>query len=188
MKQQILFIQGGGEGAYEEDGQLVAYLRRTLGTAYEVRYPRMRSESDPDYQRWKPQIKEASAMLEAHVILIGHSLGGSFLLKYLVEEKIEATIAGLFLLATPYWGGTGWRYEGYEKAALPDDFASKLPSGMPIFLYHSRDDKIVPFAHLGLYAGKLPHAGIRAFDERGHQFDNDLSEVVADVKALRHSK
>jgi hypothetical protein len=26
MKQQILFIQGGGEGAYQEDGKLVTYL------------------------------------------------------------------------------------------------------------------------------------------------------------------
>lgn len=33
MKQQILFIQGGGEGAYEEDRQLVASLRNSLGTA-----------------------------------------------------------------------------------------------------------------------------------------------------------
>jgi serine hydrolase len=59
MKKQILFIQGGGEGAYEEDGQLVAYLPNALGAAYEVLYPQMPNESDPDYEPWKVQIKKS---------------------------------------------------------------------------------------------------------------------------------
>jgi predicted alpha/beta hydrolase family esterase len=184
VKKQILFIQGGGEGAYEEDEKLTAFLQGALGAAYEVRYPQMPNESDPDYKPWKVQIKKELGTLEGKVILIGHSLGGSFLLKYLTEEKIEKPVAGIFLMATPYWGGSGWQYEGYEVIALPEDFASKLPSGAPIFLYHSRDDEIVPFAHLALYAQKLPQATIRALDGRGHQFNNDLSEVVADIKSL----
>jgi predicted alpha/beta hydrolase family esterase len=184
MKKQILFIQGGGEGAYEEDGQLAAYLRNALGDAHKVLYPKMPGESDPDYEPWKVQIKKELAALEGEVILIGHSLGSSFLLKYLSEEKLEKSIVGIFLMATPYWGGDGWQYEGYEAIALPEDFALKMPSGAPIFLYHSRDDEIVPFAHLALYAEKLPQATIREFNRRGHQFNNDLSEVVGDIKSL----
>jgi hypothetical protein len=42
----------------------------------------------------------------------------------------------------------------------------------------------VPFAHLAIYAKKLPQATIREFDGRGHQFNNDLSEVAADIKSL----
>ena len=49
MKPQILFIQGGGAGAHKEDGLLVAALRRCLGPDYEVRYPAMPRENDPDY-------------------------------------------------------------------------------------------------------------------------------------------
>jgi len=133
MKRQILFIQGGGSGAHKVDGELVAHLRSTLGASYEVRYPTMPKERDPDYKRWKGQIRKELAALEGDVILVGHSLGGSFLLKNLSEEKTEATIAGLFLIATPYWGGDGWRYEGFEAVALPEDFASRLPNGVPIF-------------------------------------------------------
>lgn len=184
MKKQILFIQGGGEGAYKEDGKLAAYLRNALGEAYEVLYPKMLRENDPDYEPWKGQIIKELATLEDKVILIGHSLGSSFLLKYLSEEKVKKTIAGIFLIATPYWGGDGWLYEGYEGVALPEGFASKLPSGAPIFLYHSRDDEVVPFAHLALYAEKLPQATIRKLDHRGHQFNNDLSEIVEDIKSL----
>jgi len=90
----------------------------------------------------------------------------------------------VFLIATPYWGGDGWRYEGYEAAALPKDFPSRLPKGTPIFFYHSRDDEVAPFAHLALYEHKLPQATIRVLDGRGHQLNNDLSEVAADIKRL----
>jgi len=185
MKKQILFIQGGGEGAYEEDGKLVVSLQNTLGDAYAVYYPQMPNERDPDYELWKAQIRKDLAVLQSEVILIGHSLGSSFLLKYLAEEKIEKAIAGIFLMATPYWGGDGWQYEGYERIVLPEGFASKLPGGAPIFLYHSRDDDIVPFAHLALYAEKLPQATIRVSDGGGHQFNNDLSQVASDIASLQ---
>jgi predicted alpha/beta hydrolase family esterase len=185
MKTQVLFIQGGGEGAYEEDGKLVASLRNALGDAYEVRYPQMPNERDPDYEPWKVKIGKELTALEGKVILIGHSLGASFLLKYLAEEKIEKATAGIFLMATPYWGGDGWQYEGYERVTLPEDFASKLSGGVSIFLYHHRDDEIVPFTHLALYAEKLPQATIRALDGGGHQLNNDLSEVAADIAGLK---
>ncbi|MBO0695090.1 MAG: alpha/beta fold hydrolase, partial [Verrucomicrobia bacterium] len=122
MKRQILFVQGGGLGAHNEDGKLVESLRNRLDATYEVRYPRMPRENDPDYQRWRAQIRKELAAVKGKVILVGHSLGGSFLLKYLCEQKIETEVAGLFLIATPYWGGEGWRYDGYDAVALPRDF------------------------------------------------------------------
>lgn len=184
MKQRILFVQGGGEGAYAADRQLVASLRRTLGASYEIRYPRMPDEKDPAYEKWKPFIEKELAKLEGVAIVMGHSLGGSFLLKFLVEEKPRKKIAGIFLIATPYWGGNGWRYEGYERVALPEDFDTRLPRGASVFIYHSRNDEIVPYAHMALYAEKLPQAQIRSLD-RGHQLNNDVSEVTADIKTLR---
>jgi predicted alpha/beta hydrolase family esterase len=171
-------------GAYEADEHLVVSLRRALGTAYELLYPKMPHESEPDYRNWKTQIGNEMSHLKNGGILVGHSVGGSFLLKYLSDEKVEKSIAGIFLIATPYWGGDGWRYEGYESVSLPKDFPSKLPSGAPIFFYHSRDDEIVPFAHLTLYASKLPQATIHALDAGGLQLRNDLSEVAVDIKSL----
>ncbi len=64
---------------------------------------------------------------------------------------------------------------------LPQDFATKLPAIPRIFLFHSRDDEVVPFAHLALYAAKLPQATIRITDGRGHQFGNDLAGVAEDI-------
>ncbi|HJQ52925.1 MAG TPA: alpha/beta hydrolase [Gemmatimonadaceae bacterium] len=181
---ELIFFQGGGEGAYAADKELVDSLRHALGSSHRIRYPKMPDEDDPDYAKWKPVIAKEIANLKSEAILIGHSLGASFLLKFLVEEQPTDSISGIFLIATPYWGGAGWRYEGYERLELPDDFASRLPSGMPVFMYHSRNDETVPYDHLSLYAKKLPQARTRSLD-RGHQLNDDLSEVAADIESLR---
>ncbi len=75
--------------------------------------------------------------------------------------------------------------DGYEKLMLPEDGASKFSKGRQIFLYHSRDDAIVPFDHLALYAEMFPQATVCERDAGGHQFDNDLSFVAEDIKRLQ---
>jgi uncharacterized protein len=181
MKKQVLFIHGGGEGAYEEDKKMAAGLRDALGAAYEVRCPLMPGEDRPEYEAWKNRIAKEITALDGEVVLVGHSLGASILLKYLSEEKVGKPVAGVFLIAPPYWGAEDWEVDEYE---LRKDFASRLPKALPVFFYHSRDDEWVPFAHLALYKEKLPQAIIHQFDGRGHQFNNNLSEVAWDIKRL----
>lgn len=181
MTRQILFIHGGGEGSYEEDGKLAASLQDKLGAAYDVRYPKMPDEDSPGYGSWKDRIAKELAGMDSEVILVGHSLGASILLKYLSEEEVAKTVTGIFLAAPPYWGTEDWEIEEY---ALQKDFASKLLEGPSLFVYHSRDDEVVPFEHLALYAESLPRTTIRELDGRGHQFDDDLSEVAQDIERV----
>lgn len=179
MRIQVLFVHGAGQGAYEEDGLLVASLQNALGSAYEARYPRMVNEESPEYADWKAQLTSELAALGDEVILVGHSVGGSVLLKYLSEVPVEKTVAGLFVLAAPYWGAD--EFWAWDEVQLPQDVAARLASIPRVFLYHSRDDEIVPFSHLGLYAAKLPRATLREVDGRGHQFGNDLADVAEDI-------
>jgi predicted alpha/beta hydrolase family esterase len=81
MKKYVLFIHGAGQGAYEEDGLLVASLQNALGPAYEVRYPKMPLDDSAEYADWKAPIAAALATLDDEVNLVGHSVGGSVLLK-----------------------------------------------------------------------------------------------------------
>jgi serine hydrolase len=178
LRKLVLFIHGGGEGAYEEDRKLAASLQDALGAEYDVRCPEMPDEDRPVYEAWKERIAKELNALEGEVILVGHSLGGSILLKYLSEEELETLVTGLFLVATPYWGVEDWEVGEYT---LREDFASKIPKEMPVFLYHSRDDEVVPFEHAALYAEALPRVTVREFDGRGHQFGDDLSEVAWDI-------
>ncbi len=184
MPVHVLFIQGAGRGAYDEDEHLADSLRNALGPRFEVRYPAMPNEDDAPYELWRQQIEQELAGVPGPVVVAGHSVGASVLIKWLSERQDGKTIAGVFLVACPFWGGDGWRYEGYEELALPPGFAAELPTEMPISLYHCRDDAVVPFEHLALYAHALPRATVRAFDEGGHQFNNDLSVVARDIASL----
>jgi serine hydrolase len=181
MKKQVLFFHGGGQGAYEEDRKMAASLQDALGAAYDVRSPQMPNEDSPEYEAWKERIAQELGALDGEAILVGHSLGASVLLKYLSEEKVEKPLAGVFLVAPPYWGAEDWQVSEY---ALQVNFVSKLPNELPMFFYHSRDDEWVPFEHLALYAEKLPQATVHEFDGRGHQFNDDLSEVAQDIRRL----
>ena len=175
----VLLVQGGGKGAHDEDAALAASLERALGADYEVHFPRMPDEANPNVKSWKRQISAELSRLPGKVLLVGHSVGGAMLLKYLSEEDVRAPIAGLFLLAAPSWDEDQWNFDDLK---LPPDIAEKLASIPRIVLYHSRDDDVVPFAHLAIHEARLPQATIRTVDGGGHQFGNDLTDVARDIR------
>jgi len=179
-KPTILFIQGGGAGAYEIDHILVLNLMHALGKTCRIVYPKMPDEENPDYEPWKAAFERELNKIEGEVILIGHSVGGFLLFKYLFENTIDKNIIGLFFIAAPFVGEGGWQFEGM---ALKEASFSK-PLSAPIFFYHSTDDQTVPFSHLLCYEKKLPQATTRKIVGRGHQLNNDLSEVVQDIKGV----
>ena len=179
-KTTILFIQGGGEGAYEVDHKLVVNLEQALKGTAGIVYPKMPVENDPDYERWKVAIDAALTKVDGPVILVGHSVGSFILLKYGLETKNDNEIIGLFFIATPFVGAGGWEFD--DMAIKPALFSTPLSA--PLFFYHSTDDPTVPFAHLSLYEKKFPHAAFRRIVGRGHQLDNDLSEVAADIRGI----
>lgn len=182
MNYHILFLQGGGgKEDYDADAKLVASLREALGPGYTVYYPALTDdESAPDYGRIT-QIEKEISLIEGEVILAGHSFGASMLLKYLSEHKVVKKITGIFLLATPFWSGPE---EWKEDFKLQDDFAEKLPKGVPLFLYHCRDDEEVPFNQFSIYKEKIPWATTREMASGGHQFGNDLTMVAKDIQSL----
>lgn len=185
QKKPVLFIHGAGAGAYEEDELLVASLQNALGPAYAIQYPKMPTEDGATYDDWKAPIENELARLDQAAGLVGHSVGGSVLLKYLSETRVAPAIAGLFVIAAPCWGGDEfWKW---DEARLPSDVAVRLAYLPRIFLYHSRDDEIVPFAHLAFYEALLPQAILREVDGPGHQFGNDLAEVAQDIMSATHT-
>jgi predicted alpha/beta hydrolase family esterase len=183
MKKQILFIHSAEvQGLQQGSGEIISYLKQNIGPEFEVFNPEMPEPQKPKYGRWKNVLSHELTRLEENIILVGHSLGGSILLKYLSEEDIKKSVSGLFLIAPPFWGkDTGWLIEEFM---LADHFASGLHDIPGIFLYHSRDDEWVPFSHLFRYAEAFPQATIRKFGVRGHNFRGGFPELVKDIHNL----
>src|SRR5262245_10128601 len=152
----VLFVQGAGAmSAPDGSGILANYLSRELGPHFDVDAPEMPdADSDPNYQRWATAISDHLDSSHEPAVLVGHSLGGSVLLKYLSNSPQPTRIAGIFLVSMPWWGSEGW---GYEEYGPTDGFASKLLK-VPIFLYNSRYDREVPYDHQAFYRERIPGA------------------------------
>ena len=178
MHRHVLFLHGGGgHEDHAADAELVTELRAALGDTYEVHAPVLRDESSPDLGRLG-QIHAELSSLPGATLVVAHSLGASMLLKYLSEAPSRHELAAVFLLATPFWhGDEDWK----QGLKLRDDFATRLPANLAVFLYHCRDDDAVPFEHLARYRQQLPEATVRELARGGHQLDGAVAVVVADL-------
>ena len=182
MTTQVLFIQGGGAGTYDDwDSKLADSLRRDLGPDYEVRYPRMPDEGDPDFTRWVAALGEELDKLDAGAVLVGHSFGATIIALGLSRAPAVRPLAGVFLIAPPFFGEGGW---ASDEVAFGPDLGAKLPPETPVRLYQGDQDADVPPEHLDLYATAIPRAVARRLPGRDHQLNDDLSEVAADIRAL----
>jgi uncharacterized protein len=180
VKHLIFFHGGGAQEDFDADAKLVASLKKTLGPDYAIHYPFLPDNGTPDLGR-REQISHEIAASEDNIILVGHSLGASMLLACLSEVGIRKKIAGIFLLATPFWSGD----EDWVKAfKLRPDFAERLNKKIPLFLYHCRDDEEIPFDHLTIYKEQLSWATCREIPVGGHQFNNDLTIVANDIRSI----
>jgi len=182
VSHQLLFVQGGGAGVHDEwDGRLVESLRRALGPDYEVRYPRMPDEGDPDFAAWSTVLREELARLGDGAIVVAHSVGGTILIDTLAEQAPGIMLGAIVLIATPFVGEGGWPGEdGHSQ----HDIGEKLPRGVPVHLFHGLADTDVPPAHAELLARAVPHAHLHRLPGRDHQLNDDLREVAAAIQAL----
>ena len=167
----ILFLHGAG--GYADDQAIVAALRIDLDD--EVRMPDLGDE-DMSHATWSAQI---AAHLAPDVdTVVGHSFGGSTVLKLLTESRLD--LHRLILLAVPGWGPDGWDLAEY---ALPDDADQRLDPGLSIELHHCLDDEVVPADHVDLLARRLPRAAVVRHSHGGHQFEGDALDAV--IETLR---
>jgi len=199
MKKQVILIHGGDTfETYEEyikslqdfkmDFQMLKKkdwkisLENKLGGVFEVIAPRMPSNYNAKFLEWKIWFEKIIPFLEDEIILVGHSLGGIFLAKYLSLYEYPKKIKATFLVAAPFDDADS----EYTLAdfALPQSLNKFEKQGGQIYLYQSKDDDSVPFVDLSKYQKALPKAKVTVFEDRGHFNQEQFPELVADIKNL----
>ncbi|MBT2569650.1 alpha/beta hydrolase [Planococcus sp. ISL-110] len=178
---QVLFIHSAGP---QEEGQgsagLLQYLEEELGSAFQVIAPKMPDPEDPQYVEWKNKLKEEIASLDDGAVLVGHSIGGSALLKFLSEEELGKSFAKLITIAAPFWGiDKDWELEDFT---LAEDFVSRNSLLPDVVLFHSIGDDIVPYKHLEKYMENLPSAKVRQLSGSDHIFQEGLAEAAEEIR------
>lgn len=202
MKQQIVVIHGGDSfNTYEDyitylkNAEITleklklkdwktkdwkAGLQHTLGEEFDVIMPRMPNSMNARFKEWKIWFEKIIPLLDDSVILIGHSLGGIFLAKYLSENDCPKKIKALFLIAAPF----NKSEESLADFALDQPLNNLKNQIENIYLYHSQDDVVVPISHLEGYKKELPNAQTRIFENRGHFNMEHFPEIVEDLKKI----
>lgn len=198
MMQQVFVIHGGN--AYDSYEEYLAALQSkevsledlgkkgwkdslggALGPAFQVFNPRMPNAQNAKYGEWKIWFEKFIQLLDPNPILLGHSLGGIFLAKYLSEETYPKKIKATFLIAAPY---SSRDHEPIGDFVLEAPLAMLAAQSGTLFLFHSKDDAVVPFTSLERYRQELPDAHTRTFEDRGHFNTETFPELVEEIRAL----
>ncbi len=198
LKKQVVIIHGGD--TFETYGRYLDFLRnykidieryktskddwkpglrQKLGEGYEVILPAMPNKTNARFKEWKLWFGKLIPFLNDGVILMGHSLGGSFVVKYLSENKFPKKIKAVFLVGAVY----DTDCDGYSLAGFALPHTLNLQTEQ-IYLYHSTDDPVVPFSALEKYRKALPKAHTRIFDDRKHLNQEEFPELVEDIRNL----
>lgn len=201
MKKQIVIIHGGN--VYDIKDNFLVRLRekkvcgddfksrkswrddfeKNLESRFEIFTPRMPNKEDAKYIAWKIWFEKLLPFLDNDVTLIGHSLGGLFLVKYLSESLFPKKIKSLILIAAPFNGKSG-KHNLNTDYSFNDDFQKITDQVGKIFLFHSTDDIVVPFADFEIYKEKLPNASFVSFNDRGHFNIEEFPELIEIIETL----
>jgi uncharacterized protein len=198
MKQQILLIHGGDAfDNYEEYLENLkswdltldrirakgwkSNLQTALGESFDVLCPKMPNPQNAKYEEWKILFDKIITLLNDDIILIGHSLGGIFLVKYLSENKFSKKIKALILVAPPYNTPDIHPLADFVLLKPLEDISKQIKQ---IIIYHSKDDKVVPFSNTKYFKDEIPNLELITFEDRGHFNQEEFPEIVEKIKNL----
>jgi hypothetical protein len=160
-------------------------LRDVLGSEYEVFTPQMPNAENADYEEWSIWFERHFQYLRDDVILVGWSLGGMFLVKYLTENELPFIPKGLILLAAPcgvYDDDSGDDCGTFQ---FSPESASALSGKVEnIQIWHSTDDFVVPYQHALEFKKYLPEAKLVTFTERNHFLQEEFLELVEAIEEV----
>jgi len=134
----------------------------------------MPNRQNARYDEWSLWLERHVPFLRDGVILVGHSMGGIFLAKYLSENVFPVRIGMLALVAAPFDDETNGSLGDF---VLSDNLENVSRQVGTILLFHSQDDPAVPFTECAKYARALPEAETIVLDGRGHFLDPDFPEL-----------
>lgn len=197
--QQVIVIHGGAPHAsYEEylawlegleldllrEGQKKwsRELQETLGESFEVIRPSMPCSENAKYVEWKIIFDKVLPRLGDDLVLIGHSLGGIFLAKYLSTETCPRRIRATLLVAAPFDEDSV--VGSLADFILPASLERFAAQGGSIHLFQSEDDPQVPTVHAQKYAAALPGTSVHVFSDRQHFNQEEFPEIIEVIRSL----
>ncbi|PIP24234.1 MAG: hypothetical protein COX35_01800 [Candidatus Nealsonbacteria bacterium CG23_combo_of_CG06-09_8_20_14_all_37_18] len=128
------------------------YLEKSLGKNFEIISPRMPLQDFAKYKDWKIFFERYLSLIdiENKYILIGSSLGGIFLAKYLSENKLRKKALSVYLVCPPF-DNTLSGEDLVSGFTLGNNLSLIEENCKNLHLLFSKDDDVVPVSHADKY-------------------------------------
>lgn len=155
-----------------------ADLETKLDKKFEIIRPRMPLQDNAKYRDWKIAFERYLPLLRKNFILIGSSLGGIFLAKYLSEHKLSKRALSVYLVCAPFDGDLSSEdlVGGFKLRA---DISLIERNCKNLHILFSKDDDIVPVSHAEKYRKKLKKAHIAIYkNKKGHFTVPKFPEII----------
>ena len=158
------------------------YLDKRFGRDFEIIRPVMPLKENAKYNDWKVHFERFIPFLRNNLILIGTSLGGIFLARYLSENKFPKKILSVYLICPPF-DGTLPEEDLVGGFRLKHDLSLIEKNAKNLYLLFSRDDNVVPVSHAPKYAAKLKKATIIIYSSKnGHFKVPEFPEIIKMIR------
>ena len=158
------------------------YLKKQLGKDFEIIKPRMPLQDNAKYKEWKIYFERHFSQLRNNIILIGSSLGGIFLAKYLSENKFPVKILSTYLICPPF-DNTLVEEDLVGGFKLKSDLSLIEKNSKNLNLLFSKDDDVVPVSHAEKFRKKLKNANIVIYKSKnGHFKISEFPEIIKLIK------
>lgn len=158
------------------------YLDKELGKEFDIIRPRMPLQDNAKYEDWKIFFERHFPYLKDNIVLIGSSLGGIFLAKYLSENIFPKKILSIYMICPPFDNTVQGEdlVGGFE---LGSDLSLIEKNSENTYLMFSKDDDCIPVSHAEKYGAKLENSKIIIYESKnGHFKISEFPEIVEMIR------
>jgi len=141
---------------------------------WQIISPTMPCYKNAKYEHWVIWFEKYLPYIKDGAVFVGHSLGASFLSQYFQENE-ASRFSQLHLVAPAYNMRAGGFKHGEDFSLLEKQFEE-------IFIYHSKDDAVVPFEDSEKLHALIPSSKFITFEGRNHFFDERSPEIEKFLK------
>lgn len=134
--------------------------RQLLLNGIEAQTPEMPGFYEPNYEKWKEMLERFTP--DENTLLIGHSCGGGFLVRWLSENKAGV---GKVVLVAPWLDPEHTIDPNFFKFEIDSNIASKTEN---LTVMYSTDDYPDILKSIEILKSKLKDAKFQEFNGKGH--------------------
>lgn len=162
-------------------GQFLPWLKDELRKkGHDVLMPDLPSPEEPESEAWLNALAEEIGPLTEDDILVGHSLGGAALLRFLDGAEAQTIPKGAITVAAP------WMIKHDQlRSFFPIDFDYDVIMWKARFftVIHSKDDHVVPFDHAEKYQ-KMLGGRLVVTEKNGHFQGEEYPVILEEIERI----